>query len=165
MTDRSNIMSTRSGHSPWSTTSILPVEDVFSDLVDTLQRAVVFETASHHGRVGGEVQRVSAAFADAAWLQAMGLAKIALALEALTPHCAQVQEIAGCIVALLEHKGAGGVQVAVNAADRGARMVCGSDARSRRTRVLIDEALRLVAVVASDRRRICAHLSIVASAA
>ena len=165
MADDTFSMRVGMSHSPWSTASILPVEDVFSDLVDTLQRAVVLETASHHGRVGDNSQLISTAFADAAWVQVRGLAQIALALEALTPQCVQVQQIAGLVLAVLENRDTGAVRIAVDAAHRRGRDLRGSDARSRRTGVLIDEALRLVAVVAPDRRRICAHPSLVASAA
>ena len=165
MADDTFSMPLGTSHSLWSTTSILPVEDVFSDLVDTLQRAVVLETASHHGRFGDEAKQVSTAFVDAARVQVRGLAKIALALKALTPQCVQVQQIAGLVLAVLENRDTGAVRIAVDAAHRRGRDLRGSDARSRRTGVLIDEALRLVAVVAPDRRRICAHPSIVASAA
>ena len=112
-----------------------------------------------------EAQGVSTAFVDAAWVQVRGLAQVALDVEALTPQCHQLQATAGCIVAVLEHEGAGAVRMAAETANRRVRDIRGSDARSRRTRVLMDEALRLVAVSASDRRRICAHPSIVASAA
>lgn len=146
MAVHTHITPTPVGHSLLSTTAILPAEDAFTDLTDTVERAIELEAMLDHRLFGNPAHGITFAFADAAWRRALGLAELTVRVEAFTPQCMHLQWVAGCILALLEGRDVDTLQAAIDGMLLRERIfpLDGADARTRRTRALIGFALRIV---------------------
>ena len=137
----------RAGHSLSPMPSILPVEDAFTDLADMLERAITLKVMLDLRFLGDSTQRVTFAFADAAWRRVLVLAELTVAVEALTPQCMDLQRVARCILTVLSDRNVGAMERVVNGLmlDEWVVPLDGADARIRRTQALIETARCLVA--------------------
>ncbi|MGZ9812345.1 hypothetical protein ACXN5S_17930 [Pseudoroseicyclus sp. H15] len=141
------ITSVSAGHSLLSTIAILPVEDAFTDTLDWSNRAVELEKALDHRHFGDTSHRISFAFADAAWARAFALLDLVIALEPVTPLCCALQEVAWLMRDAMVEQEDGAIRaVAGGDASRDlVRPMSGTDAASRRARMLTEHALGILA--------------------
>ena len=126
---------------------ISPVEDEFTELLDGFDLAVALESALEHHRFDDPAHAVSFDLADAAWLRAFERLDTVLDLEPESGFCAVLQHTARLMKAAMAEQEAEAIYALLEGTVLRQRLwpLFGSSAVQRRTLMLVDHAMRLLA--------------------